>query len=100
MERMLNLISGKSHMFYTCFYIYQNSKLLTKKIIKTRVKVKNMTNLELQITKNIKDYKNSFFYNIEDYFQSCIISIQGSFSNLSGLPIYELKNSFTSLRVS
>lgn len=89
-ERFLRLISGRNHRVYTSIAVY-NKEIRTKTVM-SLVKFKHLHE------KEIKEYLNSMewegkagAYAIQGRAAAFIKHISGSYSNIVGLPLYELK---------
>ena len=87
---MLKLLSGKEHMVLTAFAIKLKKEIKTQ-IVKTKVLFRELSNCEiLAYIKKDKIMDKAGAYSVQDYAATFIESINGSYSNVLGLPVSEL----------
>ncbi len=99
--KCLELLSGRNHDVYTSISISNGDG--SRKIVKykkTVIKLKNLTPQEIDfIVKNDNCIGKSGGCNIEGFLEQFVISINGSYSNIIGLPMYQVRNCFLSYGV-
>jgi septum formation protein len=99
-RRYLNLISGRNHRVYTTIFVgylifnNQSSELEIKnhtcKIVETRLKFKRLTPQEIESFLSTNQWQgNAGGYTIGGYAERFVISINGSYSSVIGLPSYQ-----------
>lgn len=92
-EHFFKLYSGKNVKVLTAICFISKIGKISKKLIETKIKFKHL---------NQKDLDDLLFYaytpycsggfSIESFSESVIKSINGSYSNIKGLPLYETRN--------
>ena len=94
----LSLMCGRSHHVYTGVCLLGPDGKRSVKVSDTRVKVKRLTAQEIDryIASGEWDGKAGG-YAIQGLFESHIISIQGSYSGVVGLPLYTVQNMLTGM---
>ena len=93
-REFLRMISGKRHKIYTgiCVLSSDGSKALTR-VSETIVKFKLITKEEEELFIASEQWKGAAGgYKIQGLIASCILMINGSYSNVMGLPLYEANN--------
>ena len=97
----MKMLSGRRHKLYTGVTIIKKSEGLLierHKIVQTVLKFKRMTDDEIELyVKSGEGLNKAGGYAIQGLIQACIEYIGGSFSNVVGLPLCELKNMLNSL---
>ena len=97
----LRLLSNKRHQVYTGVCVIRkahNELKLAKKTVKSIVKFKNITPLEIEYYCQLGEgIGKAGGYTIGGYAESFVIFISGSFSNIIGLPLYETMNMVRSM---
>jgi septum formation protein len=92
--KCLEFLSGRNHDVYTSISIANGDG--SKKIVKytrTVIKLKNLTPQEIDfIVNNDNCIGKSGGCNIEGLLESFVININGSHSNIIGLPMYQVRN--------
>ena len=104
-ERMvrdcLKLVSGRRHKLYTGVTIIkkQGSKIEERhRVVQTILKLKRLTDKEIdRYVASGEGINKAGGYGIQGLAQSYIEYISGSFSNVVGLPLFELQNMLNSL---
>ncbi len=98
---MLFRISGKEHTVLTAFAIVSNkSDVLHNEIVETTVKVKTLAATEIEgYIKTGEPMDKAGAYGIQGIGSFMVESINGSYTNVVGLPVYELLQSLTKLGV-
>ncbi len=95
----LSLLSGRRHSVYTGVTIINSvTKEIRTKFAKTIVRVKTLTNTEIEEFIASKEGLNKAGgYSIQGLMQCYIPFINGQVSNVIGLPLFETKNMLVSL---
>lgn len=92
-KKMLQLMRGKRHRVYSCVCIVTPDKKIRKKTVLSFVKFKNFTDNEIDTYLKTNLWKGrSGAYSLQEDPGAWVISINGSYSNIVGLPLYETKN--------
>lgn len=98
---ILNLISGSRHSVLTSFCItHIKDRLIyyNTKVVKTSVLVKNMSDAEKNWYLSFDQWKNkSGGYTIQGIFELFVKQINGSISNIMGLPTMQVYNSLVGM---
>jgi len=99
----LKALSGRRHSVYTglCIIKKQDNKIkICKKLVKTIVKFKRLTNDEIDLYCALKEGINKAGgCAISGYSEGFITYIAGSYSGVSGLPLYETLNILKSFNI-
>lgn len=97
---MLKALSGKTHQVYTCFRIEGLTGDFVEKTILTDVKMRTITPDMLQWYLDTKEpFDKAGSYAIQGYGSALVESIQGSYSNVVGLPLAEVIDALVELKV-
>ena len=90
-KRMLQKLSGKTHQVYTGVALLHNHQI-TSFVDKTDVVFRTMTNEEIDYYINeYKPYDKAGAYGIQEWIGlTCVTSINGSYTNVMGLPTEKL----------
>jgi len=97
---MLYRISGKEHTVFTAFAIVNKSEVLHNEIVATSVRVKTLAAPEIEgYIKTTEPMDKAGAYGIQGVGSFMIESINGSYTNVVGLPVFELLQSLTKLGV-
>lgn len=89
---VMKLLSGKTHKVLTGVCVFNKDKKATIKLNTTKIKMKRLS------AKEIKDYVDSHEwvgcagYKIEGILGAFVVQINGSYSGVIGLPLYEARN--------
>ncbi len=89
----LLLLSGRSHRVFTGMAVSGPGDIVRRRLVETRVRVRPLTpeHIERYIASN--EWKGKAGgYGIQGAFSAHIISLQGSYSSVVGLPLYEAEN--------
>lgn len=90
--RFLKLLSGRRHQVLTAICFVKGDEVNIK-LVKTIVKFKCLTEQEIEFHTQSNEWQDkSGGYMIQGIAASFIIRINGSFSNVIGLPLYETAN--------
>ena len=89
---MLRKLSGKEHHVYTAFSIVRpKNELLHSEIVDTRVRVKTLAASEIEgYIKTGEPMDKAGAYGIQGIGSFMVTAIEGSYSNVVGLPVEEL----------
>lgn len=98
----LKILSGRRHRLYTglCVTKVQNNKIIqsSTKLVTTTLKFKRLTPQEISYYSNCGEGLNKAGgYSVQGFAASFVVMLQGSFSNIVGLPLTETKNMLTSM---
>lgn len=98
----MKMLSGRRHKVYTSVTIIKKTKdgSFTKrtKIAETIIKFKRLTDTEIEEYAYTKEGLNKAGgYSIQGFAESFMSYISGSYSNVVGLPLFEVRNMLTSL---
>ncbi|QGR02576.1 septum formation protein Maf [Ehrlichia ruminantium] len=86
----LELISGRRHRVYTSVYLYTPSKKLHCRSVMTVVKIKRLSVGEIDSYVASEEWKGKAGgCNIQGNAGKFVVSINGSYSSVIGLPLYE-----------
>lgn len=97
---MLSGLSGKMHQVYTCFRIENLKGEFVEKTICTHVKMRNFSSEMLQWYLDTKEpFDKAGGYAIQGYGSVLVESIQGSYTNVVGLPMAEVMDALVELKV-
>lgn len=92
-KRILNLLSGRRHRLYTGVCVIAPDGTMRKKRVLTTVQFKRFDHNELEAFLDTNDWQNKCgAYGIQKDSGAFVHSINGSFSNVVGLPLVETKN--------
>tara|TARA_B100000989_G_C19464828_1_gene437795 strand:+ start:535 stop:1101 length:567 start_codon:yes stop_codon:yes gene_type:complete len=95
---ILKYLSGRNHTVRTsvCVLFRKKKKI---KIISTKIKFKNYHNLEIEEYLKTNEWQDKAgAYAIQGFAEQFIIKINGSYSNVVGLPLYETVNLLKSIK--
>ena len=97
---MLTQLSGKTHQVYTCFRIEGLGGDHIEKTIRTDVKMRTITSemLAWYIATN-EPFDKAGSYAIQGFGSVLVESIQGSYTNVVGLPVSEVIDALLELKV-
>ncbi|MBR6412836.1 MAG: septum formation protein Maf [Alphaproteobacteria bacterium] len=84
------LLSGGTHYAYTGYCVISGAGKVTSKLVKTTIKTKKFTDAEIDTLIASQEWQNVAAYGIEGLFSALVRDIQGSYTNIIGLPIYEV----------
>jgi septum formation protein len=88
-KRMLQQLSGRNHNVFSSVCVYYAGKVLTR-TVKSVVKFKRLTEFEIELLVNSGEWEGKCgAYMIRGVASSFTRSINGSFSNIVGLPLFE-----------
>jgi septum formation protein len=92
-QEMLTLLRGRCHKVLTAFCLLNVSTSATiKRIVESRVKIKNLTDKEIEeYLKTGEPLDKAGAYAVQGIGNFMVESIEGSYTNVVGLPMEELK---------
>jgi len=97
----LKLLSGRSHNVYTGVTIIKKNsdEVITRhRIVQTRIKFKRLTDKEINLYVESKEgIGKAGGCSIQGFIESFVPCINGSYSNILGLPLFETRNMLISL---
>lgn len=91
---LATLLSGRRHRFYTGIYLKQPGLKKSIRVVMTHVACKRLSEAEIEafVPREHLDGARPAHYDPFFHESSWIKSINGSLSNLMGVPVYELKS--------
>ena len=93
LQYCLKLISGRRHTIYTGIAIIDLKNCLYTTCVRTIVKFKRLAGNEILAYMNNGDWKGKAGgYDIQGFASGFIKAINGSYTNVIGLPLYETRN--------
>ena len=96
-RKYLELLSGRRHRVVTSVFLKNNLKNISKSV-QTIVNFKNLSKLEIDTYLESNEWVNiAGAYKIQGQAAVFIKSINGSYTNVVGLPLYEVKNMLSSI---
>ncbi|MBI5328124.1 MAG: septum formation protein Maf [Deltaproteobacteria bacterium] len=100
-REMLNLLSGRYHAVVTAFCLLNASTGKTiKKAVKSKVKIKNLTDKEIDdYLKTGESLDKAGAYAAQGVGNFMIEKIEGSYTNVVGLPMEELKETLEKIGI-
>lgn len=97
-KQYLNMLSGRRHKVYTSFYLIAPSGKEISKTVQSIVSMKRLTQEEIHYYLSTSEWKNKAGgYSIQEQASCFIKFISGSYTNIVGLPTYELYQSLKGL---
>lgn len=97
---MLKQLSGNTHAVYTCFRIETLEGDFIEKTIKTSVRMRNITDEMLNwYLSTSEPFDKAGAYAIQGRGGMFVESIDGSYSNVVGLPLAEVVDALTQLKI-
>lgn len=89
----LKFLSGKTCQVITSFCVAKNGKVISQKLVSTKIKFKNFSKFDIeQYIKSGEGINKAGGIYVEGLMESFIVKLQGSYSNIQGLPVYEARN--------
>lgn len=89
----LELLSGRSHRVFTGMAVSGPGDIVRQRLVETRVRVRPLTQEHIARYIASGEWKGKAGgYGIQGLFSAHIISLQGSYSSVVGLPLYEAEN--------
>ena len=91
-------MSGRRHYNLTHVRLYTPAKKnpFSERLVKTLVQLKKLTPQEIQLYLDTGVWRGCSGYQFDWLFQSFVKRMDGSFSSIAGLPVYETKNLLSS----
>jgi septum formation protein len=97
---MLRQLSGKIHQVYTCFRVEGWNGEFIEKTTRTDVKMRKLSDQMLQWYLNTNEpFDKAGGYAIQGFGSVLVESIQGSYTNVLGLPMAEVMDALVELKV-
>ena len=88
----LDLMSGRSHTVFTGLAIRMPDGQLKSRVVATKVKFKNLSSTEkLNYIASDEGIGKAGGYGIQGMADSFVVSINGSYSNIVGLSLYDIR---------
>jgi septum formation protein len=94
-EYFISLCSGRNVAYFSYIYLIRKDGIISKKLIETKVKFKHFSERDKKdIINFVKFDENVNLHNVcINGFCDCFVKkINGSYSNILGLPLYETRN--------
>lgn len=89
-RRCLELLSGRAHRVFGCVVIISPDGKVSERLVVTRVKFKRLSEQELQEYLSSGEWQGKAGgYAIQGRAATFVAGINGSYSNVVGLPLYE-----------
>jgi len=96
-KKYLQLLSGRRHRVVSSIFVTNGDKSISKSV-QTIINFKSLTNLEIDKYLESKEWINvAGAYKIQGIAAAFVKSINGSYTNVVGLPLYEVKNMLSSM---
>jgi len=96
-KKYLQLLSGRRHRVVSSIFITNGDKSISKSV-QTIINFKSLTDLEIDKYLESNEWINvAGAYKIQGIAASFVKSINGSYTNVVGLPLYEVKNMLSSM---
>lgn len=98
-ELFLKMYSGKNIKCYSAVYFIKKNGSISKKLVLTKIKFKHLSQKDINDILNNKEnlaYSSAGGLVLEGLTEALIKSINGSYSNILGLPLYDVRNMFVS----
>ena len=94
LKYFLSLYSGRNVKCYTCITFIRKNGELINKLVLTKVKFKVLNNRDINdiLKEENISLDTAGGIKIEGFCQSLVKKIDGSYSNITGLPMYETRN--------
>jgi len=97
-QKCLKILSGKKHSVLTAIYIIAPDGRKASKLVLTKITFKKLTAAEIKnYIKNTEGIGKAGGYAIQGLAAAFVKSINGSYSSVVGLPLYETRNALEGL---
>lgn len=90
-KEIMKLLSGKTHKVLTAVCVLDKSKKISVRLNVTKIKMKRLTNKEIDEYILSNEWLGCAGYKIEGMLGAFVIKINGSYSGVVGLPLYEAR---------
>lgn len=98
---MLKKLNNKKHTVITAYIVMKNLKVLEKKLVKSEVYFGNFKDIDyINYIKTKEPFDKAGGYGIQDKGAKFIKKIKGSYSNIVGLPIFEVVKSLKKVGIN
>ena len=89
--KVMKLLSGKTHKVLTAVCVIDSQKKASIRLNTTKIKMKCLTKTEILDYVASKEWMGCAGYKIEGMLGAFVIQMNGSYSGVVGLPLYEAK---------
>lgn len=94
----LRLLSGQSHRVWTGIALISPDGRMASRVVETRVKFKRLSKVEIDAYLDSGEWQGKAGgYGVQGLAEAFVLSIQGSYSGVMGLPLYETANLLTGM---
>ncbi len=88
---VMRMLSGKSHRVLTAVCVVDKNKKAAIRLNTTKIKMKHMSEKEINDYVASKEWVGCAGYKIEGCLAALVLNMNGSYSGVVGLPLYEAK---------
>lgn len=97
-EYCLRLLSGNSHRVWTGIALTAPDGRMASRVVETRVKFKRLSAVEMDAYLASREWQGKAGgYGVQGLAEAFVLSLQGSYSGVMGLPLYETANLLTGM---
>lgn len=89
--KVMELLSGKTHKVLTAVCVIDSQNKASIRLNTTKIKMKRLTKQEIEYYVASKEWVGCAGYKIEGILGAFVIQMNGSYSGVVGLPLYEAK---------
>lgn len=89
---VMNLLSGRTHRVITSVCLIDKTGKINQKTVTTKIKMKHLSTKEIETYIRAGEWHGVCGYKIEGLLAGYVQQINGSYSGVVGLPLYETKN--------
>ncbi len=89
--KVMELLSGKTHRVLTAVCVIDSKNKASIRLNTTKIKMKRLTKTEIEDYVKSKEWVGCAGYKIEGILGAFVIQMNGSYSGVVGLPLYEAK---------
>lgn len=97
-EHCLRLLSGASHRVWTGVALKAPDGTMASRVVETRLKFKRLSEIEIQAYLASGEWRGKAGgYGVQGFAEAFVTSLQGSYSGVMGLPLYETAQMLTGM---